>query len=229
MKNESKLKSQQIETYNADITHLREEVKILSSSLLEKEAAAAQLQSELEKREQVATTQLLGFIKLRVQIAELEQRLQEAEEQKQQAELERDATVQEMKVKESLKAQLHAHFGRLSVKRCTLLVFITLFLSGEPLKIINHPKSLSNISPGTAVSFTIEATEMDLPGYQWQWKPAEEEGEWQPCPTKWCDSATLTIPTVQKSNEGSYRCVISNCAGTQTSNPAQLSVGKSTR
>ena len=103
-----------------------------------------------------------------------------------------------------------------------------LFFSDEPLKIINHPKTLSNISPGTAVSFTIEATEMDLPGYQWQWMPAEEEGEWQPCPAEWCDGDTLIIPSVQKSNEGWYRCVV-NCAGTETSNPAQLSVGKSTK
>ena len=125
MKEESELKSQQIETCNADITHLSEEIKVLLSSLQEKEATASQLQSELEKRDQVSSTQLLGFIKLRVQIAELQQRLQEAEEQKQQAELERDATVLEMKAKENLKAQLHAHFGRLSEKRCTLLVFIT--------------------------------------------------------------------------------------------------------
>ena len=112
MKGESELQSQQIEACNADITHLSEEIKVLSSSLQEKEAAAAQLQSKLKKREQVASTQLLGFIKLRVQIAELEHRLQEAEEQKQQVELERDATVQEMKAKENLKAQLHTHFGR---------------------------------------------------------------------------------------------------------------------
>ena len=65
MKEESELKSQEIEECNADITHLSEEIKALSSSLQEKEAAAAQLQSELEKREQVASTQLLGFIKLR--------------------------------------------------------------------------------------------------------------------------------------------------------------------
>ena len=104
------------------------------------------------------------------------------------------------------------------------------FFSDKPLKIIYHPKSLSNISPGTAVSFTIEATEMDLPGYQWQWKPAEGEGEWQPCPAEWYDGDTLAIPSVQKSNEGWYRCVVSNCAGTQTSNPAQLSVaGKNTK
>ena len=113
MKEESELKSQQIETCNAGITHLSEEIKMLSSSLQEKEAAAAQLQSELKKREQVASSQLLGFIKLRVQITELEHKLQEAEEQKQQVELERNATVQEMKAKESLKAQIHAHLGRL--------------------------------------------------------------------------------------------------------------------
>ena len=113
MKDESKLKSHQIEACNADITHLSEEIKVLSSSLQEKETTATQLQSELEKREQVASTQLLGFIKLRTQIAELERKLQEAEEQKQQAELEREATVQEMKAKENLKAQLHAQLGKL--------------------------------------------------------------------------------------------------------------------
>ena len=113
MKKESELKSQQIETCNAGITHLSEEIKMLSSSLQEKEAAAAQLQSKLKQREQVASTQVLGFIKLRTQIAELERRLQEAEEQKQKAELERDATVQEMKAKDKLKAQLHAQLGKL--------------------------------------------------------------------------------------------------------------------
>ena len=125
MKEESELKSQQIDACNADVTHLSEEVKVLSSSLQEKEATAAQLQSELNKcelkqHEQVSSAQLLEFIKLRTQIAELEQRLQEAEEQEQQAELERDATVQEMKAKENLKAQLHVHFGKVSEKRCTL-------------------------------------------------------------------------------------------------------------
>ena len=104
------MKSQQIETCNAGITHLSEEIKMLSSSLQEKEAAAAQLQSKLKQREQVASTQLLTFI---TQIAELERKLQEAEEQKQKAELEREATVQEMKAKEKLKAHLHAQLGKL--------------------------------------------------------------------------------------------------------------------
>jgi len=60
--------------------------------------------------------------------------------------------------------------------------------------------------------------------YQWQWKPAEEEGggvEWQPCPAEWCDSAAILIP-MEKSSEGSYHCVVSNCAGRQTSEPAKL-------
>ena len=118
MKEERELKLQQIEACNADLS---EGIKVLTSSLQEKEATAVQLQSELEKCEQVASTHLLELLKLRTQIAKLEQSLQEAEEQKQQVELERDATVQEMKVKKKLKAQLHEHFGRLSEKRCTLI------------------------------------------------------------------------------------------------------------
>ena len=74
--------------------------------------------------------------------------------------------------------------------------------------------------------FTVEATGTDILSYHWQWKPAGRKGEWQPCDADWCDGATLTIPTVQKSNEGRYRCIISNCDGTLTSNLAQLSVGK---
>ena len=77
--------------------------------------------------------------------------------------------------------------------------------------------------------FTVQATGTDPLNYHWQWKPPEEKGEWQPCDTDLSDGATMTILSVQKSNEGSYRCVISNYAGTQTSNPAELSVGKKIR
>ena len=111
MKYESKLKSQQIEACNSDINRLSEEIKVLLSSLQEKEAAAAQLQNELQKRQQVASTQLLEFIKLRAQIAEQELRLQEVDYQKQQAELEMKAAVQEMEARRNLEAQLHAHLG----------------------------------------------------------------------------------------------------------------------
>ena len=104
-----------------------------------------------------------------------------------------------------------------------------LFCSDEPPMVTNQPKSLSKVCPGTAVVFAVQATGTEPLSYLWQWKPAEEEGgseEWQPCPAEWSEGATLTIPSVQKSNEGSYCCVISNYAGTQTSNSAKLSVGK---
>ena len=96
----------------------------------------------------------------------------------------------------------------------------------EPPKITLHPKSLKEVCPTKPVVFTVQATGTDPLSYHWQWKPPEEKGEWQPCDTDLSDGATMTILSVQKSNQGSYRCVISNYAGTQTSNPAELSVGK---
>ena len=110
MKDESELKSQRIEAYNTKVSHLSKEIKILSSSLQEEEATAAQLQNELQTHQQVSNTQLLG---LTTQIAKLERRLQEAEEQKHQVELEKEATVQEMKARQSFKVQLHAQLGKL--------------------------------------------------------------------------------------------------------------------
>ena len=78
------------------------------------------------------------------------------------------------------------------------------------------------------MAFTVQATGTEPLNYHWQWNPAEEDGseEWQSCDAEWSDDATLTIPSVQQFNEGSYRCVICNSAGTQISKPAQISVGK---
>ena len=77
--------------------------------------------------------------------------------------------------------------------------------------------------------FTAEATGTEPLNYQWEWKPAMDDSEWQLCDTErfpGADSSSLTILSMQKSSEGSYHCVVSNCAGSQTSNPAELSVGK---
>ena len=41
------------------------------------------------------------------------------------------------------------------------------------------------------------------------------------------NSSTLTIPSVQKSNEGSYHCTVSNCVGNVISECATLTVGES--
>ena len=214
--------SQQIEAYNSDIKQFNGDIKALSSSLQEKEATATQLQS----RQVTSTPEQLELLKMTSQIAELELKLQEAEYKKQQAESEREAAVQEMKARQNLKAQLHAQLGKLYVG------YIRLYLdymchclhSDEPPKVTGHPKSLGNVSPGTAISFTVQATGTEPLNYQWQW--AEEDGSHESCPAEWCDGATLTIPSVQKSNEGSYRCVIRNSVGTQISKAAQLSVGK---
>ena len=52
--------------------------------------------------------------------------------------------------------------------------------------------------------------------------------EWKPCDAMGFSTTTLTIVSVQKSNEGSYRCVVSNYAGSQISNSAKLEVRDST-
>ena len=92
----------------------------------------------------------------------------------------------------------------------------------------HHPESIVKACPGTTITFTVQATGTDPLHYQWEWWSADEQNgskEWQLCHVK-CDDATLSIPNVQKSNNGNYRCVVRNYAGTQTSNLAQLSVGK---
>ena len=67
--------------------------------------------------------------------------------------------------------------------------------------------------------------------YQWQQKPAVKAGvnEWQQCDADGFPDASspqLIISSVKKPNEGNYRCVVSNCAGKDTSKPAKLSVGE---
>ena len=100
--------------------------------------------------------------------------------------------------------------------------------AAEPPRIISHPQELKDAVQGKSAKFTIQATGTEPLSYLWQWKPAEENGseEWQLCPAEWCDGATVTIPSVHKFYEGSYRCIASNSAGSQTSNPAFIVVGK---
>ena len=91
-------------------------MEALLSSLKEKEATAAQLQSELQSSHQLvsrSTEQLLELLKLQPQIVELEHKLQEEEYKKQQAVLEKRAVVQEMEARKKLEVQLCAQFGEL--------------------------------------------------------------------------------------------------------------------
>ena len=110
-------------------------------------------------------------------------------------------------------------------------LFVFCFCVAEPPRINSHPQDLEDAVPGKHVLFTTEATGTEPQKYQWEWKQAIDDGKWQPCDVErfpGADSSTLTIPCVQKFNEGSYRCVISNCAGSQTSKPAELTLGECT-
>ena len=101
--------------------------------------------------------------------------------------------------------------------------------TADPARIHTHPSEVKNVVPGQPVTFTVLATGTEPLNYQWQWKSAGEDGgseEWQLCNMESSDGTTLTIPSVQKMNTGSYQCVISNCAGSQTSTEAELSIGK---
>ena len=102
--------------------------------------------------------------------------------------------------------------------------------TADPPRIITHPKDVKDARPGQPAPFTVQVTGTELLTYQWRWKPAgdgqEGSEEWQLCDMNWYDGTTLKIPNVQKLNEGSYQCVISNCAGSQTSTAAELSIGK---
>ena len=63
--------------------------------------------------------------------------------------------------------------------------------------------------------------------YQWQQKAGGNE--WQKCDAERFQDASspqLIISSVKKPNEGHYRCVVSNCAGKDTSKPAKLNVGE---
>ena len=93
----------------------------------------------------------------------------------------------------------------------------------EPPEVTNHPESLAEVGLGQVVSFTVQATGTHPLNYQWEWKSAGSK-EWKPCNAEGSDGVKITIPSVQKSDEGQYRCVVNNIAGSQKSKPARLEV-----
>ena len=75
------------------------------------------------------------------------------------------------------------------------------------------------------MTFSIQATGTEPLNYQWECKIGDGSGEWQSRDVesfRGANSSTLTIPSVQKSNEGSYCCIVSNCAGSETSQCATV-------
>ena len=97
------------------------------------------------------------------------------------------------------------------------------FHAADPPRITTQPRGKKDAVPGNLVVFTIQAIGTEPLNYQWERK-IEDGNDVERIPG--ANSSTLTIPSVQKSNEGSYHCTVTNCAGSETSQYATLTVGK---
>ena len=100
--------------------------------------------------------------------------------------------------------------------------------TAEPPRITVHPHKVKDAIPGKCITLTVQATGTAPLSYQWKLKTGGESERPQICDVErfpGANRSTLTIPSVQKSNEGSYYCIVSNCAGSETSECATLTVG----
>ena len=101
--------------------------------------------------------------------------------------------------------------------------------AARPPRITAHPQQLKDAVPGDTLTFTIQASGTEPLNYQWEIKTGDGSGVWQSCDVErfpGANCSTLIIPSVQESDEGIYRCVVSNNAGIQTSEPVHLNLGK---
>ena len=130
----------------------------------------------------------------------------------------------------STAAKLYIGRNLTSAKYMNISAFFLFLLTADPPQVTTHPQGLKEAIPGQPVTFTVHATGTEPLKYEWRWTlvgsgDESEKEEWQRCDRR-SDTSTLTISSVQKANEGSYHCVVSNCAGSQFSEPAILTVGK---
>ena len=112
-------------------------------------------------------------------------------------------------------------------------------LLSEPPKITSQPGDLEDIFLENTVTFAVEATGAQPLRYHWEWnvdaedhrlgwtRSSEDNLSLMPLPSggdriQGVETATLTIDKVQKSDEGQYRCVVSNGNGSGVSKPATL-------
>ena len=77
--------------------------------------------------------------------------------------------------------------------------------------------------PGSDVQFSVTAIGTAPLSYQWQKAGVNLTDGGR---TKGASTSTLSITAVQKSDEGRYRSVVTNTAGTVTSNAATVTRGK---
>jgi hypothetical protein len=81
-------------------------------------------------------------------------------------------------------------------------------------QIVTQPQS-QTANAGANVTFTVQATGVPAPTYQWYKDTLTIGG---------ATSATLTLSNVQSANAGSYTVVVTNVAGSVTSNAVTLTV-----
>jgi hypothetical protein len=85
--------------------------------------------------------------------------------------------------------------------------------SGPPTITTQPSPAIQSVVPGANVGYTVAATSASW--YQWQKNGTNISG---------ATSATLTLSNVQPGNSGQYTVVVSNAAGSVTSNPVGLIV-----
>ena len=113
------------------------------------------------------------------------------------------------------------------VKNITTAFCYVFAHSAEAPRITTHPQEVKDAVPGKLVTFSIKATGTEPLSYQWQYEAGSEGWHlYDVEKSPGANSSTLTIPRVKKSNEGSYYCIVSNCAGSETSKYATLSLGE---
>ena len=105
--------------------------------------------------------------------------------------------------------------------------------AATPPQINSQPTSLEEITAGKPVTFSIQVTGTEPLNYQWQCrKPEGEEDESEAWQDITCDGvevkSRLKLTAVQACDAGYYRCVVSNSAGSETSQCANLVVGEYT-
>ena len=100
--------------------------------------------------------------------------------------------------------------------------FLSLFLlTVDPPKITQHPESKS-VATGASTTFTVEASGDDL---QFQWK---KDGKDLHDGSKYRGTKThaLHIKDVERSDKGSYQCIVKNDFNEVLSEKADLAVSK---
>ena len=93
---------------------------------------------------------------------------------------------------------------------------ISTFVTTEDPPIITDQPTSLEIVAGQTATFSVIAIGVDLT-YMWLMDGTVITG---------VTSATYTITIVTESDEGQYQCIVTNAAGTTTSEPANLTVCK---